>query len=104
MQVNTSGQMQQTHMRKMDGSGGGQGQGGGMKEMMQSLSAEDRTAFREQMSSLSESDRKTMKDQMAQLDTKNLSSDALAQSLITMLTSLQNPNAALAEATANTYA
>ena len=104
MQVTTSGQMQQTHMRKMDGSGEGGGQGSGMKETMQSLSAEDRTVIREQISSLSESDRKTMKDQMAQLDTKNLSSDTLAKSLKDILTSLQNPNATVIESTIDTYA
>ncbi|MDQ1298029.1 MAG: hypothetical protein QG558_568 [Campylobacterota bacterium] len=84
MQVESSGQMQQTHMRKMDGSGGG------MKEMMQSMSPEDRTAFREQMSSMSEADRKTMKNQMAQMDTSNLSSSDLFQQLQEMLLEFQN--------------
>ena len=38
MNVNASGSMQQMqHMQKMDGSGGGKGQGG-MKDIMQSLS------------------------------------------------------------------
>ncbi len=101
MQVNATGEMQQTCMLKMDGSGGG------MKEMMQSMSPEDRTAIREQMASLSETDRKTMKNQMKQLDSQNLSSDALAQSLMEMLASFQNTQNAsttVAQTTLSTYA
>ena len=89
MQVNTSGQMQQTQMRKMDGTGGGQNQGNGMKDVMQSLSPEDRTAVREQMSNLSEADRKSMKDQLSQIDTESLSSENLAQIMFDMLNTLQ---------------
>lgn len=102
MQVESSGQM-----RKMDGSCQGQGQGGGMKEMMQSMSPEDRTAFREKMSSLSETDRQTMKDQMAQMDTKNLSSQDLSQQLMSMLLEYQNTaskHTSVSADTINTYA
>lgn len=105
MQVESSGQPQQTHMRKMDGSGAGQG--GGMKEMMQSMSPEDRTAFREQMSSMSEADRKTMKNQMAQIDTSKLSSSDLSQQLQDMLLEFQNTtsknNALLSATMIDTY-
>jgi len=104
MQVESSGQMQ---MRKMDGTGGGQGQGGGMKEMMQSMSPEDRTAFREQMSSMSETDRKSMKDQMAQMDTSKLSSEELSQELMNMLLEYQNTaskNTSVAATMIDTYA
>jgi len=90
MQVNTSGQMQQMQMRKMDGSGGGQNQNNGMKEIMQSLSPEDRTAVREQIANLSEMDRKSMKDQLSQMDTASLSSEDLAQTMFDMLKTLQN--------------
>jgi hypothetical protein len=102
MQVNQSCQMQQTQTRRMDGSGGGQG--GGMKEMMQSLSPEDRTAVREQMASLSEADRKTMKDQMSQMDATTLSSEDLFQSIMSMLTSFQQPTTVATETTLSTYA
>jgi len=107
MQVESSGQMQQMQMRKMDGTGGGQGQGGGMKEMMQSMSPEDRTAFREQMSSMSETDRKTMKDQMAQMDTSKLSSEELSQELMNMLLEYQNTaskNTSVSATAIDTYA
>lgn len=90
MQVNSSEHMQQTQMRKMDGTGGGQGQGGGMKEVMQSMSSEDRTAFREQIAALSEVDRKTIKEQMSKIDISTLSSETLAQTLTDMLSSLQS--------------
>lgn len=102
MQVESSGQMQQ-HMRKMDGSG----QGSGMREMMQSMSPEDRTAFREQMSLLSETDRQTMKDQMAQMDTKNLSSQDLSQQLMSMLLEYQDTaskNTSVSAVAIDTYA
>ncbi len=102
MQVNSSGQMQQTQMRKMDGSGGGQG--GGMKETMQALSPEDRTAVREQMASLSPTDRTTMKDQMSKVDTTSLSSEDLGKTLMSMLTSLQEPATTAAETTIDMYA
>lgn len=102
MQIDSSGQM-----RKMEGSCQGQGQGGGgMKEMMQSLSPEDRTTFREQMSSLSETDRQTMKDQMAQMDTKNLSSQDLSQQLMSMLLEYQDTaskNTSVSAAAIDTY-
>lgn len=104
MQVNSSGQMQQTQtqMRKMDGSGGGQG--GGIKETMQALSPEDRTAVREQMASLSQTDRKTMKDQMSQIDITSLSSEDLGKTIMSMLTSLQEPATTTAETTIDIYA
>ncbi|MFA6144638.1 MAG: hypothetical protein WCW84_03270 [Sulfurimonas sp.] len=102
MQVNSSGQMQQTQMRKMDGSEGGQG--GGMKETMQALSPEDRTAVREQMASLSPTDRTTMKDQMSQLDTTSLTSEDLGKTLMSMLTALQEPATTATQTTLDTYA
>lgn len=87
MEVSTSGQMQQMQLRKMDGTGNGQNNG--MKEIMQSLSPEDRTALREQIASLSQSDRKSMKDQLSQIDTTSLSSENLAQTMFDMLNTLQ---------------
>jgi predicted unusual protein kinase regulating ubiquinone biosynthesis (AarF/ABC1/UbiB family) len=99
MQVNSSGQMQQTQMRKMDGSGVGQGQSGGMKEIMQSMSSEDRTAFREQIAALSEVDRKTIKEQMSKIDISTLSSETLAQTLTDMLSSLQSSSITEASST-----
>lgn len=87
MEVNASCNMQQ--MQKIGGTGNGQNNG--MKEIMQALSPEDRTAVREQMSSLSETDRKSMKDQLSQIETTSLSSDNLAQTIFDLLSTLQNP-------------
>jgi predicted unusual protein kinase regulating ubiquinone biosynthesis (AarF/ABC1/UbiB family) len=97
MQINSSEHMQQTQMRKMDGTGGGQG--GGMKEIMQSMSSEDRTAFREQIAALSEVDRKTIKEQMSKIDISTLSSETLAQTLTDMLSSLQSSSITEASST-----
>jgi len=89
MQVNASGEMTQTRMRKMDGSGSGGGKGNGMQDIMQTLSPEDRTAFREELSSLSQTDRTALKDQLKTLDTSTLSSEELSQTLSDFLASLQ---------------
>lgn len=89
MQVNASGEMTQTRMRKMDGSGNGGGKGNGMQEIMQALSPEERTAFREELSSLSQTDRTALKDQLKTLDMSGLSSTELSQTLTDFLASLQ---------------
>ena len=85
MNVNASGSMQQMHMQNMHGAGGGQGKGG-MKDIMQSLSQEDRSAMREKMSSLSQTDRQSMISQMKQVDATSMSSDDYAQTLLDMVT------------------
>ncbi len=68
----------------MYGTGSGQGNGG-MREIMQNLSQEDRTALKEKMSSLSQTERKSMMEQMKQVDATSVSSDAYAQTLLDML-------------------
>jgi peptidyl-tRNA hydrolase len=82
MQVNSNCSMQQTQMRKMDGSGGGQG---GMRDIMQSLSTEDRAALKEQMSSLSQSDRMAAVTQMKEVDATALSSEDYTKALLDIL-------------------
>ena len=82
--ANNTQQMQQMQMRKMDGSGGGQGQGG-MRDIMQSLSNEDRTTLKEQMSSMSMEDRQSMISQMKQVDSTSMTSEEYAQSLLDIL-------------------
>ncbi len=82
MNVNASGSMQ--HMQKMDGSGGGKGQGG-MKDIMQSLSSEDRSALKDKMGSLSQEDKQSMVSQMKEVDATSMSSDEYAQTLLDML-------------------
>jgi len=84
--ANASMQQMQMQMRKMDGSGGGQGMGqGGMKDIMQSLSSEDRATLKDQLSSLSQEDRQSMVEQMKQVDSTNMSSDDYFQSLLDIL-------------------
>jgi len=84
MDVGSCGSMQQMQMRKMDGSGGGQGQGG-MKDIMQSLSSEDRTTMKESMSSLSQEDRMAAVTQMKEVDAASLSAEDYTQALLDIL-------------------
>lgn len=100
MNVGGAGQMQQTQMhtqmRKMDGTGGGQGVGGGqgqgggngMKDVMSSLSSEDKTAIQDQLKSMSSEDRAAIKDQISKLDPTSMSGDELMSSI----SSLINPS------------
>ncbi|PHR54393.1 MAG: hypothetical protein COA44_13330 [Arcobacter sp.] len=61
-----------------------QGQGNGMKDVMQGLSNDDRAVVRDQMQSLPREERLAMKEQMKALDSSNLSSDEYFQSLLDM--------------------
>jgi len=88
MTVESSGsmqEMQQMQMRKMDGSGGGQGKGGGMKDIMSSLSSEDQTALKDQMSSMSMDERMSMVSQMKEVDKASMSDQEYAQTLLDIL-------------------
>ena len=89
MQV--SGEMAQMHVRKMDGTGSGNGQGNGMRDVMQALSPDDRTAFRESLSALSQEDRHSIKQSIDALDITTLSADELSQTLADFLSSLETP-------------
>jgi len=79
MNVNASGSMQHMQMQhQMQGARKGQG---GMKDIMQNLSPEDRNALKEKMSSLSQVDKQSMISQMKEIDASSMSSDEYAQSL-----------------------
>ncbi len=82
--VNGAGQMQQMQQRKMDGSGGGQGQGG-MKDIMQSLSTDDRNALKEKMSSMDQSQRAAMVSDMKTVDQSTMSDQEYTQTLLDIL-------------------
>lgn len=69
-------------MRKMDGSGGGQG---GMKDIMQSLSTEDRATLKEQLSSMSQDERISAITQMKEVDAATLSSEDYTKALLDIL-------------------
>ena len=96
MDVSASGSMEQMQMRKMDGSGGGQGKGGGMKEMMQSLSSEDQAAMKTEMSSLSMEDRMEKISQMKEVDKTKMTDEEYTQTLFDILDT-SNTNKAEAE-------
>ena len=82
MDVGSCGSMQQ--MRKMDGSGGGQSQGG-MRDIMQSLSTEDRATLKEQLSSMSQEERMSAVTQMKEVDATVLSSEEYTKTLLDIL-------------------
>ncbi len=86
MDINAMSSMQQ--MRKMDGTGGGQENGGAgkaMREMMQQLPEEQRASIQEQMQGLDPTQRKDMVSQIAQLDTSDMSVDDLTASILDLL-------------------
>ena len=88
MNVNTTNAMQQQmQTRKMDGSGQGMQRGGenGMKEIMQSLSVEDRSALKEEMSAIPQEDRGAMVEQLKSVDKTMLSDEEYMQSLLEIL-------------------
>ena len=87
MQV--SGEMAQMRVRKMDGTGGGNGQGNSMRDVMQALSPDNRTAFRESLSTMSQEDRQSIKKSIDALDITKLSADELSQTLADFLSSLE---------------
>jgi len=75
---------QQMQLQSMYGSGGGQGKGG-MKDIMQSLSAEDRATMKEGLSSMSQEDRMDAVAQMKEVDAAVLSSEEYTQALLDIL-------------------
>lgn len=84
MNVNASNTSQQMQIRKMDGSGKGQSQSA-MKDIMQSLSSEDRTMLKEKISSLSQADRTSVISQMQQVDSTTMTSKEYSQMLLDIL-------------------
>ena len=85
MNVGATGSMEQMQMRKMEGTGGGQGKGSGMKEIMQSLSSEDQAVMKEQMSSMSMDERMAMVSQMKEVDSSSMSGEEYTQTLLDIL-------------------
>ena len=74
----------QTQMRKMDGSGGGQGKGG-MKDIMQSLSTEDQDTLKDTMSSMTMDERMAMMSQMKEVDKASMSDEDYVTTLLDIL-------------------
>jgi len=103
MTINGSGSMQQMQqqmqMRKMDGTGGGHGmqKGGGsengMKDVMQSLSEEDRTTLQNELNNISSDDKNSIKEQLKSIDSSSMSSEEYFSSLMDVVnpsTTLEN--------------
>ena len=85
MNVNSSGSMEQMQLRRMDGSGNGQGKGGGMKDIMQGLSSEDQETIKTQLGSMSMEERMAMVSQLKEVDKTEMSSDDYVKSLLDIL-------------------
>ncbi len=84
MDVTSTNQMQQMQMRKMDGSGGGHGQGG-MRDIMQNLSTEDKNSMIEQLSSMSQEERMAAVSKMKQVDASAMSAEDYTKALFAIL-------------------
>jgi hypothetical protein len=84
MDIGIQGQISQyqTQMRKMDGTGGGHGKSGGMRDIMQSLSQEDKMTLKEQMQGLSGEDRKSAIEAMKQINKTSTNKDGYIQDLL----------------------
>ena len=87
MNVNaTSNPYGQMQMGQMFGNGQG-----GMNDIVQNLSSEDKASLREKMQSLPREERLAMKDEMREIDASNLSSEEYFQSLLDLFTQV-DPN------------
>ena len=82
MEIQSNGMMQQMQMRKMDGSGGGQG---GMRDIMQNLPEEERSAIKEQLSAMTQEERAAAVEEMKSVDATTLSSQDYTQALLDIL-------------------
>ena len=101
MTVNSTTSMQQAHMYGAGGSGNGNG---GMKDIMQSLSPEERTELREQMSSLSIEDRQKAMSQMKEVDQISMSEQDYFQSLLDILNPTKDNNSQVSSSSFSVYA
>ena len=85
MNVNASTSAQQTQMRKMDGTGGGQGNGAMgkmMKETMSLLPEETQTDIQALMQALDPADKQAAKAQMTQIETENMTVEDLTAAIM----------------------
>lgn len=97
MNVSGTGAMaqmqQQMQTQKMDGNGQGQGvhkgqgQGGanGMKDIMQSLSPEDRATFSAELQSMNSEQKAAFKDDLKAIDSTNMDSGAYLDALMAVI-------------------
>ena len=81
MNVSGAGSMEQ--MRAMNGQGGGQG--GGMRDIIQSMSPEDQTAMKDSLSGMSQDERIAAVTQMKEVDASTMSAEEYTQTLLDIL-------------------
>jgi len=84
MNVNATGSMQQMQMRKMDGSGGGQGNGMGrmMKETLSILPEETQADIKSLMQTLDPSAKKDTMAQITQIESSNMTVEDLTAAIM----------------------
>lgn len=84
MNVNAAASMQQTQMRKMDGTGGGQSSGAGkmMQETMQLLPEDTKADIKSLMQTLDPTGKKDAMAQIAQIETSNMTVEDLTTAIM----------------------
>ncbi len=106
MDVSSTASMQQTQMRKMDGTGSGQG--GGMRKMMQetmqTLPQETKTDISSLMQTLDPTARKDAMSQIAQIETANMSVEDLTGAIMDILKPTQTSSTSTYPSSFSVYA
>ena len=86
MNVSSTSYAQQAQMRKMDGTGGGQGNGGSMGKMMKEtlsmLPKETQADIKSLMQALEPSDKKDAMMQMSEVETSNMTVEDLTAAIM----------------------
>lgn len=86
MNVGGAGSMEQMQMRKMDGTGGGHGKGGGgMRDIMQSLSTEDQATIKETLSAMTPEERSAKVSEMKTVNSTTMDAEEYTQALLDIL-------------------
>ena len=85
MNVNAAASAQQTQMRKMDGTGGGQGNAAMnrmMQDLMSTLPEESQSDIQGLMQTLDPADKQAAKAQMTQIETSNMTVEDLTAAIM----------------------
>ena len=84
MNVSANASMQQMQMRKMDGTGGGQGNGMGrmMKETLSTLPEDTQADIKSLMQTLDPAAKKDAMSQIAQIETSNMTVEDLTAAIM----------------------
>ena len=82
MDIGMTSSMEQTQMRRMDGSGGGNGQGGGMTDILSDMSSEDQATVKNQMSSYTMEEKMAKMAEMKQVYKASMSAQDYTQTIL----------------------